>query len=78
MFTYAHNNPPPPFNPDYLFYAKDVSTIATANCHKQGLYDNPNQKERAAARKTEYNRLIALGKPSRNDVHTATQYLYNL
>lgn len=78
IFEYLHDNPPPPFNPLAIPYARDVATIATANCHKIGVYKNPSLHERAAIRMKEYERLMKLGKPLKSEVISAKDYLYNL
>jgi lysyl-tRNA synthetase class I len=78
MFTYWHNNPAAPFNPEFIEYAVDVEVIATCNCYKAGVYDNPDKVYRAEKRREEYERLMQLGKPSKNDVTEARRYIYEL
>ena len=77
MFDYYHNNVPKGFNPDYIPYAKDVSTITTHYCYLAGIYELP-QEDRIAPRRVIYERLTALGRPSKADVMKAQEYIYNL
>ena len=77
LFEYEHNNPPAPFNPDYVEWASDVSTITTYQCYLEGVYDLP-QLERIKLRREKYNTLMLLGKPKKADVKKAVDYMYNL
>lgn len=79
-FEKLHNMDIKGFNPDYIPYAVDVSTIVTYNLHKEGFYKNFTLKERQESNKPklEYDRLMKLGKPDPNLVKIAKEYLYNL
>ena len=78
QFEYHHNNPPPAFNPESIPWASDVSTICTHQCYLKGVYDNPSRIVRASQRRVIYDALMLLGKPSKNDVEMAREYIYEL
>lgn len=78
IFGFQHENPPAPFNPEYIPYAKDVRVLTVANCYKNGVYKIDNPKERARLWRVEYDRLMLLGKPSTVDVRNARDYIYNV
>lgn len=75
-WNYQHTNPPAPFNPEFISWARDVSSIATANCMRNGIYEKYDRITIAAIRLKEYDRLMSLGKPSAFDVDSAKQYIY--
>ena len=77
FFTEHHMNPPAPFNPDFIPWAKDVSTLTTYQCHLDGVSDLPIA-ERVSLRRAKYDALMLLGKPLKSDVLRATAYIYNL
>ena len=77
IFTKQHMNPPSPFNPNFIPWAKDVSTLATYQCYLDGVYDLPIV-ERVSLRRAKYNELMLLGKPLQSDVIRAKDYIYNL
>jgi hypothetical protein len=58
-FEDQHANPPPPFNPDYKPYAKQISMNATKYMAEQGYYDaDYTREELAMMRKKVYNKLM--------------------
>ena len=40
------NNPPPPFNPDYKPYAKEVSRLVVKELEAEGWYEDTTLEER--------------------------------
>jgi hypothetical protein len=48
MFHYWHNNPPPPFNPDFKPNAAKAMTIAVAQLEAEGWYARTTLAERQA------------------------------
>jgi len=59
MFEYEHANPPPPFNPEYKSYAKQISMDATRYMEDNGYYDAEYTREEIASiRKEVYNKLM--------------------
>lgn len=78
MFTFQHNNPPQPFKPLYIEYAKDVRTLATYDCCVNGVYDNPDKSYRAMEWRKYYDARMKKGKPYSHDVKVAKDYIYNL
>lgn len=78
LFEYHHNRPPPAFNPEFIPWANDVSTLCTHQCYIRGVYDNPSREDRASQRRVIYDELMLLGKPNANDVKQARKYIYDL
>ena len=77
IFDYHHNNPPSPFNPDFIPWASDVMTMAVHRCYLDGVYKLP-QSERPKLIREKYDSLMLLGKPSIYDVRASKDYIYNL
>lgn len=46
--NYHWNNPPPPFNPDYKPYAKEVSRLVVKELEDEGWYDETTLEQRQA------------------------------
>ena len=76
FFTEQHMNPPAPFNPDFIPWAKDVSILTTYQCYLDGVYDLPIP-EIISLRRAKYDALMLLGKPLKSDVLRAADYIYN-
>lgn len=59
IFADQHANPPPPFNPDYKPYAKQISMNATKHMVENGYYESDYTREEIASiRKEVYNKLM--------------------
>ena len=48
MLEYEHANPPPPFNPEFKPYAKEVSRLVVEELEAEGWYENTTLEERQA------------------------------
>jgi len=78
MFTYWHENPPPAFNPDYIEWAKDISTLATYDCEINNVYISTDMDYRKSEWRKYYDARMKQGKPSKLLVKKAKEYLYEL
>ena len=78
-FTYDHNNPPSPFNPQYDPRAQDWSILATLDTINAGLYDDETiaRETIAAYRLAAYHKRKAQGTPDPIEVQHAKQVIYD-
>jgi len=59
IFDYWHDNPPPPFNPDYKPHAIKISNETTKYMESRGYYDGGyTRKELAKIREQVYDKLM--------------------
>jgi hypothetical protein len=54
IFEYWHNNPPPPFNPDFDPKAKDRGRAVATSMEADGFYENHTREECAAEYRRRY------------------------
>lgn len=73
-FTYWHNNPPAPFNPEYDKRAADWLTLAIFDAQNAGVYELP-MSDRPAKIRAFYDARKANGTPNQRDVALAKKQL---